>query len=309
MDGVENGQVISEAVQESSDLSAQSYDQEDQDLLRNANTLGKRENASDAEEERHSIFYGGLPNYEEGIKIDPELVFKKTNEIMIPYFEWSFNYDSWNCWTLKSGSYTSPPKDIIELLKIKSLKSLELEIIKFKRDKLKAHLLKDITSQNSSEEDLILENIKITCSILDPEDPFTAFFHEKDSVMQQLDVSEADYRGYLIHLCLKKILVSLEDRLYYHISRRKCTNSYEQKSNGVFTVKLRKLLMEVGHLKMSGGYGHKDIPRSTWDGCCKLPIGNSYMLEEIGKQFRDGSPETFSKLRVFSLYTYGKYCI
>ncbi|PKB96171.1 hypothetical protein RhiirA5_435322 [Rhizophagus irregularis] len=259
MDGVENGQVVSEAVQESNDLSAQSYDQEDQDLLRNANTLGKRKNASDAEEEQspkflesnqHSIFYGGLPNYEEGIKIDPEL-------------------------------YTSPPKDIIELLKIKSLKSLELEIIKFKRDKLKAHLLKDITSQNSSEEDLILENIKITCSILDPEDPFTAFFHEKDSVMQQLDVSEADYRGYLIHLCLKKILVSLEDRLYYHISRRKCTNSYEQKSNGVFTVKLRKLLMEVGHLKMSGGYGHKDIPRSTWDGCCKLPIGNSYMLKEI----------------------------
>ncbi|GBC45840.2 hypothetical protein GLOIN_2v1767342 [Rhizophagus irregularis DAOM 181602=DAOM 197198] len=258
MDGVENGQVISEAVQESSDLSAQSYDQEDQDLLRNANTLGKRENASDAEEERHSIFYGGLPNYEEGIKIDPELVFKKTNEIMIPYFEWSFNYDSWNCWTLKSGSYTSPPKDIIELLKIKSLKSLELEIIKFKRDKLKAHLLKDITSQNSSEEDLILENIKITCSILDPEDPFTAFFHE------------ILFKG-------KVILSSVKSCR----SRRKCTNSYEQKSNGVFTVKLRKLLMEVGHLKMSGGYGHKDIPRSTWDGCCKLPIGNSYMLEEI----------------------------
>ncbi|CAB5395934.1 unnamed protein product [Rhizophagus irregularis] len=97
MDGVENGQVVSEAVQESNDLSAQSYDQEDQDLLRNANTLGKRKNASDAEEEQHSIFYGGLPNYEEGIKIDPELVFKKTNEMMIPYFEWSFNYDSWNC--------------------------------------------------------------------------------------------------------------------------------------------------------------------------------------------------------------------
>ncbi|CAG8731838.1 4898_t:CDS:2, partial [Funneliformis caledonium] len=82
MDGVENGQIVSEAVQESSDLGAQSYDQEGQDLLRNTNTLGKRENTSDAEEERspkfsetnqHSIFYGGLPNYEEGIKIDPEL--------------------------------------------------------------------------------------------------------------------------------------------------------------------------------------------------------------------------------------------
>ncbi|CAB5384677.1 unnamed protein product [Rhizophagus irregularis] len=94
MDGVENGQVVSEAVQELSDLSAQSYDQEDQDLLQNTNTLGKRENASDAKEERHSIFYGGLPNYEEGIKIDPELVLKETNEVMIPYFEQSFNYDS-----------------------------------------------------------------------------------------------------------------------------------------------------------------------------------------------------------------------
>ncbi|PKK72976.1 hypothetical protein RhiirC2_776585 [Rhizophagus irregularis] len=192
--------------------------------------------------------------------------------------------------------YTSPPKDIIELLKIKSLKSLGLEIIKFKRDKLKAHLLKDVTSQNSSEEDLILENIKITCSILDSEDPFTAFFYEKDSVMQQLDVSEANYRGYLIHSCLKKILIGLEDLLFkeevilssvkFCRSRQKCTNSYEQKSDGVFTVKLRKLLIKVNHLEMSGGYRHKDIPRSTWDGCCKLPISNSYMLQEIGEQFQ-----------------------
>ena len=61
----------------------------------------------------------------------------------------------------------------------------------------------------------------------------------------------------------------------------------------------------MGHLEMSGGYGHTDIPRSTWDGC-KLYIGNSYMMEEIGEQFRGGSPETFAKLRVFSLHTYGK---
>ncbi|CAG8833086.1 5784_t:CDS:2, partial [Racocetra persica] len=240
------------------------YDQEDQDLLRNTNTLGKRENASDTEEERspkfsesnqHSIFYGGLPSYEEGIEIDPELVLKETNEAMIPYFERSFNYDFWNCWTLKSGSVvtellekasnvkghplrpevwriircgfkiakpkwlsneeyteiqsfakrssiTSPPKDIIELLKIKSLKSLGFEVKKFKRDKLNAHL-ENITSQNSGE-DLNLETIKITCSILYPEDTFTAFFvkvlslfHKyvfiEDSVMQQPDVSEADY--------------------------------------------------------------------------------------------------------------------
>jgi len=109
---------------------------------------------------------------------------------------------------------------------------LGFEIKKFKRDKLNAHLLKDITSQYSSEgEDLILENIKITRSILyskDSEDPFIAFFMKilslfhkyvfiEDSVMQQPDVSEADYGGYLIHPCLKKILVGLEDCLYYHM--------------------------------------------------------------------------------------------
>ncbi|CAB4389019.1 unnamed protein product [Rhizophagus irregularis] len=158
--------------------------------------------------------------------------------------------------------YTSPPKDIIELLKIKSLKSLGLEIIKFKRDKLKAHLLKDVTSQNSSEEDLILENIKITYS-----------------VMQQLDVSEANYRV----LFKEEVILS---SVKFCRSRQKCTNSYEQKSDGVFTVKLRKLLIKVNHLEMSGGYRHKDIPRSTWDGCCKLPISNSYMLQEIGEQFQ-----------------------
>ncbi|CAG8597002.1 9147_t:CDS:2 [Dentiscutata erythropus] len=282
MDEVKNDQIVSEAVQELSDL-------------------GKRENASDTEEERvlkrqynrdgyitplprrldnliiespkfsesnqHSIFYGGLPSYEEGIEIDPELVLKETNEVIIPYFERSFNYDFWNCWTLKSGSVvtellekasnvkghplrpevwriirygfkiakpkwlsneeyteiqsfakcssiTSPPKDIIELLKIKLLKSLELEVKKFKKDKLNAHLLENITSQNFGE-DLNLETIKITCSILYPEDTFTAFFvkilslfHKfvfiEGSVMQQPDVLEADYGDYLIYPCLKK---------------------------------------------------------------------------------------------------------
>lgn len=58
---------------------------------------------------------------------------------------------------------------------------------------------------------------------------------------------------------------------------------------------------------MSGGYGLKDFPRSTWDGCCKLPIGNAYMLEEIGERFRGASYETYSKLSVFSLHTYGRY--
>lgn len=130
---------------------------------------------------RISVF--GLPNYEEGMEIDPELVIQETDEITIPYSERSFDYNSWKSWKLKSGSvvtdllnkassveghplrpevwgivrcgfkiakpkwcnaeeyaeiqsYTkrpslkNPPKHIIELLKEKSLESLEFEIKK-----------------------------------------------------------------------------------------------------------------------------------------------------------------------------------
>jgi hypothetical protein len=58
-----------------------------------------------------SIFDGGLPNYEESVEIDPELVIQETDKAMIPYFERSFDYNSWKCWTLKSGSV------VVDLLK------------------------------------------------------------------------------------------------------------------------------------------------------------------------------------------------
>ncbi|CAG8539442.1 6688_t:CDS:10 [Ambispora gerdemannii] len=337
-----------------------------------------------SESSQLAVFVGGIPNYEEGVEIDPELAVQETDEAAIPYFERSFDHNSWKSWTLRSGSVvvdllkkasrikghplrpevwsiircgfkiakpkwcndkeyaeiqsftrrpslTSPPKHIMELLKRqKSLESLGFEIKKFKRDKLNTdtYFLEEITSRYSDEEKaLFSENIKITCSTPYFEDSFTTFFMKilslfhkyvfiDDSIIQQPGVSEANYGGYVIHPCLKKIHVDLEDCLHYHMgeavlssvkscrSRRKSINSYEQKSDGIFFVKLKKALIEVGHLEMSGGHGHKDIPRSTWDGCCKLPIGNSFMLEEIGEQFRGGSPETFSKLRVWSLHTY-----
>ncbi len=64
-----------------------------------------------SESNQRSIFDGGLPSYEEGMKIDPELLFKETNEATIPYFERSFNHDSWKSWTLKSGSVVT---DLLE---------------------------------------------------------------------------------------------------------------------------------------------------------------------------------------------------
>ncbi|CAG8697756.1 1269_t:CDS:2, partial [Ambispora gerdemannii] len=136
------------------------------------------------------------------------------------------------------------------------------------------------------------------------------------SVLQQSDVSESDYGGYVIHPSLKSMLFSLEKSLHYHIGeiilssvkscreRRKCITSFEQKADGVFLVRLKKSTVEVGHLEMSGGYGHKYLPRSTWDGFCKLPIGNAYMLEEVGERFRGASCETFSRISAFSLHTY-----
>ncbi|CAG8577124.1 2927_t:CDS:2, partial [Diversispora eburnea] len=121
---------------------------------------------------------GGLPNFEERLEIDPELVVQEVNEVMIPYSERSFDYNSWKSWNLKSGSVVNdllkkaskakglgivrcglkitkpkwcddedyaeiqsstrrpnlikPQKHIIELLKIKSLKSLEFELKRFK---------------------------------------------------------------------------------------------------------------------------------------------------------------------------------
>lgn len=59
--------------------------------------------------------------------------------------------------------------------------------------------------------------------------------------------------------------------------RRKC-ESFEQKADGRFLARLKRSCIEIGHLEMSGGYGHREIPRSTWDGCCKGPLGNMYRI-------------------------------
>ncbi|RIB22948.1 hypothetical protein C2G38_2139984 [Gigaspora rosea] len=120
----------------------------------------------------------------------------------------------------------------------------------------------------------------------------------------------------MIHPFLKCTFFGLEKCLHYHVGeialssvkscreRRKCNTLFVQKADGVFLARLKKSFIEIGYLEMSGGYGHKDFSRSTWDGCCKLPIGNAYMLEEIGERFRGASCKPFSKISVFSLHTY-----
>ncbi|CAG8759661.1 20604_t:CDS:2, partial [Racocetra persica] len=173
---------------------------------------------------------------------------------------------------------------------------------------------------------LILEELNTT-DIMFLQDPFEKIFIKilsifrrdifpDDSVIQQPNVSESDYGGYMIHPVLKCTLFGLEKFLHYHIGevtlssvkscreRRRCITMFEQKADGVFLVRLKRSFIEVGHLEISGGYEYKDFSRSTWDACCKLPIGNAYMLEEIGERFRGASCETFSKTSVFSLHAY-----
>ncbi|CAJ0645603.1 1528_t:CDS:10, partial [Entrophospora sp. SA101] len=259
-----------------------------------------------------------LSNYKVGMEIDPKLLIQETNEVTAPYSECSFNYISWKIWRLKSGSvvtdlleklsrtkghplrsevwniihcgfkivkpkwcndeeyaeiqsftkrpsFKSLPKHIIELLK-KSLGSLGFEIKKFKLN-TNIYFLEEIPKSKGNDQfSDDLEKIRLTFSTPYPEDPFTTFFIKILSLLHKY--------------------VFMEDSILQK-------PDISEANYG-----------EVGHLEMSGGYKHKDIPRSTWDGCCKLPIGNSYMLEEIGEQFRSVFPETFSKLRVFSLHTY-----
>ncbi|CAG8569265.1 6688_t:CDS:2 [Paraglomus brasilianum] len=52
------------------------------------------------------------------------------------------------------------------------------------------------------------------------------------------------------------------------------------------------------------GYGHQEISQSTWDRCCKGPLGNMYMLEEIGERYRKASPKSFANTRVFFVHTH-----
>jgi len=89
-------------------------------------------------------------------------------------------------------------------------------------------------------------------------------------------------------------------------NRREC-EPLEQKADGRFLARLQRSCLEIGHLEMSGGYGHQEIPQSTWDRCCKGPLGNMYMLEEIGERYRKASPKSFANTRVFFVHTHGKY--
>ncbi|CAJ0913703.1 7689_t:CDS:2, partial [Entrophospora sp. SA101] len=133
--------------------------------------------------------------------------------------------------------------------------------------------------------------------------------------MQQIGVSEASYGSYIIHPCIIELLSGLEDHLLYEpgevvlssikscCKRRKC-KPFEQKADGIFLTRLKRSFIDIGHLEMSGGHGHHEVPRSTWDGCCKGPLGNMYMLEEIGERYRKASSKSFASTCVFFVHTY-----
>ncbi|RHZ90073.1 hypothetical protein Glove_8g17 [Diversispora epigaea] len=198
----------------------------------------------------------------------------------------------------RRSTISNCPETISKLLKLKTLESLKEEIEKVQL------LINEINNENSR--NYLLQELKINYTMSLLQDPFTNFFikilsifyHDvfpDNSAIQQQNISELDYGGYIIHPSLKCMLSGLEKSIHYHMGevilssvkscreRRRCNTVFEQKADGIFVVRLKKSFVEVGHLEMSGGHGHRDFSRSTWDGCCKLPIGNAYMLEEIGE--------------------------
>ncbi|GES93377.1 hypothetical protein GLOIN_2v1707386 [Rhizophagus clarus] len=215
--------------------------------------------------------------------------------------------------TIKQRSIIDPPEFVVNLLKNKSLTFLEMELNKIK--------IKELMKLNDD-----LEGAKQLSLVIAPPDALTSFFvkilsrfHQfvfpQQSIMQQIGVSEVSYGAYIIHPCLIELLAGLEGQLLYEpgevtlssikscCERRKC-ESFEQKADGIFLARLKRSCIEIGHLEISGGYGHREISRSTWDGCCKGPLGNMYMLEEVGERYRKASPKSFANTRVYFVHTY-----
>ncbi|RHZ75707.1 hypothetical protein Glove_212g87 [Diversispora epigaea] len=249
----------------------------------------------------------GLGNYEEGTEINLDLSFQETDEdLTIPSSERLFNENIWRQWRLGSGkvvtdllakfanktghpfriakpewynadqyseiqkyvrraTISSCPESISKLLKLREMEKIQVLIN-----------TNEINNENSKK--ILQEELKINYTLSSLQDPFTNFFI--------------------------KILAILGRKSCSCRERRRCTTLFEQKTDGVFVIRLKKSSVEVRYLEMSGGHGHKDFSRSTWDSCYKLPIGNTYMLEEIGEKFRGAFCETFSKISVFSLHTY-----
>ncbi|RHZ44305.1 hypothetical protein Glove_743g8 [Diversispora epigaea] len=226
----------------------------------------------------------GLGSYEEGTEINPDYTCQTDEDLTVPVSEQPSREDIWGQWKLGSGkiiidflvksankkghplrftrrsTISNCPETISKLLKLKTLKSLKEEIEKVQL------LINEINNENSRK--FLLQELKINYTI------YRDVFPD-DSAIQQQNISESDYGGYIIHPSLKCML----------------------SADGIFVIRLKKSFVEVGHLEMSGGHGHRDFSRSTWDGCCKLPIGNAYILEEIGERFRGASCETFSKIK------------
>ncbi|CAG8598907.1 11844_t:CDS:10 [Diversispora eburnea] len=221
----------------------------------------------------------GLGSYEEGTEINPDLSFQETDEdLTVPVSEQPFREDIWGQWKLGSGKIIT---DLLAKSANKKGHPLRPEVWGIARCGFKIAKPSWCSTDDYAEIQRFTRRSTIS---------------NNDSAIQQQNISESDYGGYIIHPSLKCMLSGLE-KIKSCRERRRCNTLFEQKADGIFVVRLKKSFVEVGHLEMSGGHGHRDFSRSTWDGCCKLPIGNAYMLEEIGERFRGASCETFSKIK------------
>ncbi|CAJ0634175.1 12344_t:CDS:2 [Entrophospora sp. SA101] len=215
----------------------------------------------------------------------------------------SFSIDSWKEWKLKSGNR------VIDILKNAS----NLNGHKLRQGSLDT-MNKELETlrQRGPEASLQDPMNKFFCAILSD---FNKFVYPNNALIQRGIDSESIYGVYVIHTCFKELFSGLENEILYkpgeailssvEMSRRqrKATNHYEQKADGVFLMCLNNCLLEVGHLEISGGYGHREPPRSTWDHV-KGAVGAAYMLTELSQRYKKGNRSTFSKVQTHFVHVF-----
>ncbi|CAG8612946.1 15627_t:CDS:10, partial [Funneliformis caledonium] len=192
-------------------------------------------------------FNYGLRNYEEGIIIDPELALQETDEESVPVYEHLFDKNTWKKWKLKSDAIVA---DLLDQFVYKKGHPLRYT----RRATISNHTetISSLQRQRSLESlGQSIEEIRLLNNI-----------HEivKDEDVRKLLLESLKcVPGVFCDTTIRCIGIRLR-RLRYTSFTASCNFQFREEHTLSY---LKRSTIEVGHLEMSGGYRHKDLPRST----------------------------------------------
>ncbi|CAJ0750847.1 2864_t:CDS:2 [Entrophospora sp. SA101] len=257
-----------------------------------------------------SIEYVGNYDIESNMELLNDLVVEETdngNSELDEQIINSFSIDSWKEWKLKSGNR------VIDILKNASnlnghkLRQIQLTCkprISIAPTIIMKNLLKLGSLDTMNKE---LETLRQRGPEASLQDPMNKFFCAILSDFTFFPFSINNKFVYPNNALIQRGIDSESEAILSSVEmsrrRRKATNHYEQKADGVFLMCLNNCLLEVGHLEISGGYGHQEPPRSTWDHV-KGAVGAAYMLTELSQRYKKGNRSTFSKVQTHFVHVF-----